>query len=136
MTNEIDSAAVKSCWKKIKESNGSDFFVETFYKDMFKNHPETISLFTGNHDTLHIKIIATLDNVINGIQHIENIRQALLELGQKHKELNIKPEMFDYFLESIVTSANISSDYTLSEDEKSAWKAAFKQISKIMLESF
>ncbi len=44
--------------------------------------------------------------------------------------------MFDIFITTIVTAANYSSDYSLTDKELSAWENAFRKSSDIMLKAY
>lgn len=134
--NNLDSASVKSCWNKIKSTKGADLFVDEFYQLMFEHHPETSSLFPENLVEQKRTLLATLDNVINGIEYINELEEALIELGRRHKNIGIKEEMFDDFITTIVEAANSSSDYKLTNKELVAWENAFREISNIMLKAY
>ena len=133
---KIDSASVKACWDKIKLAKGADLFVEKFYQLMFEHHPETRPLFPENLTEQKRTLLSTLDNVINGIEYIDELEKELLELGQHHKNIGIKKEMFNGFITTIVEAANSSSDYQLTKEELIAWENAFREISNIMLKAY
>ena len=132
--NEIES--IKSCWSKIKNAKGTDFFIEHFYQHMFEHHPDTQALFSDDLAQQKTSLLSMLDNVINGIEYIEDLEKELLNLGKHHKNLNIKKEMFNAFISTIVVAANHSSDYSLNEKELIAWESAFSKISNLMLEAY
>jgi len=134
--NNLDSASVKACWDKIKSAKGADLFIDEFYQLMFKHHPETSSLFPENLTDQKRMLLAMLDNVINGLEYIDELEEALVDLGQHHKNIGIKKEMFDAFITIIVEAANSSSDYRLTDKELIAWKNAFRKISDIMLKAY
>lgn len=130
------SDSVKSCWTKIKTANGADFFVDNFYHLMFSHHPETLSFFPKNLNEQKTNLLATLDNVINGIEYIEQLENELISLGQRHKNIGIKKDMYDAFVTTIVEAANHSSNYSLTDKELIAWRDAFKKVSDIMLKAY
>lgn len=132
--NEIES--IKSCWSKIKAAKGTDFFVDHFYQHMFEHHPDTQALFPVDLTQQKTTLLATLDNVINGFEYIEELEKELLSLGRHHKNLGIKKEMFDAFISTIVVTASFSSDSSLSEQELAAWEKAFRKISDTMLKAY
>jgi len=133
---ELDSASVKACWDKIKSAKGADLFVDKFYQLMFEHHPETRSLFPENLMEQKRTLLSTLDNVINGIEYINELEEELIELGQHHKNIGIKQEMFNAFITTIVETANSSSDYRLTKEELIAWENAFREVSNIMLKAY
>ena len=132
----LDSKSVKNCWLKIKSGNGTDFFVNEFYKYLFDQHPEIQQLFPEDLTKQKSKLLNMLDNVINGIEYIDELESTLIELGQQHKGIGVTKEMFDTFLSAVIEAANSSSSYRLTEKESDAWKAAFQEISKILLKAY
>ena len=133
---QVDHLIVKNCWSKIKSTKGSDFFIDTFYQYMFEHHPEARSFFPEKLSLQKIKLLNTLDNIINGIEYINELKDELVKLGEQHKNLGIQPEMFNHFLTAIVATANLSSDSTLTDEELLTWENAFRKISDIMLEAY
>ena len=132
----IDSNSVKNCWSKIKHAKGAVFFVDQFYIHMFDEFPETKALFSNDSELQKTKLLTTLDNVINGIEYIDELKEELFKLGQLHRSLNIKPEMFDHFLSTIVVTAKLSSNSSITDKELMAWENAFRLISDIMLDAY
>jgi len=132
----LDSESVKNCWLKIKSGNGTDFFVNEFYKHLFNQHPEIQQLFPDDLTKQKSKLLNMLDNVINGIEYIDELESVLLELGQHHKDIGVTKEMFDTFLSAVVEAANSSSSYRLTEKESEAWKIAFQEISNVLLKVY
>jgi len=128
--------SVKTCWSKIKAEKGADAFIDDFYHFMFKHHPEIRHLFPEALLDQKTSLIATLDNVINGIDYIEALEQELIALGHRHKNIGIEKEMFDIFITTIVESANNASNSTLTEKELIAWEEAFQKISNVMLKAY
>ena len=131
-----DIESIKSCWSKVKSTKGTDFFVEHFYQHMFEHHPDTQALFPKDLAQQKTTLLTTLDNVINGFEYIEDLEEELLSLGKHHKNLNIKKEMFDGFISTIVAVANLSSDFSLTEKELTVWEGAFRKVSDIMLKAY
>lgn len=128
--------SVKTCWSKIKAENGADAFIDDFYHLMFKHHPEIRHLFPATLLDQKTSLLATLDNVINGIDYIEELEQELIALGQRHKDIGIEKEMFDVFIITIIKSANNASNNTLTDKELFAWEEAFQKITNIMLKAY
>lgn len=93
-------------------------------------------LFSKNLAEQKTKLLTTLDNVINGIDYINELKPALIELGELHQNIGIEKEMFDPFISIIIEAANTASDYNLTNEELNAWKNAFREISDIMLEGY
>ncbi|MDH5395288.1 MAG: globin domain-containing protein [Gammaproteobacteria bacterium] len=132
----INSEHLKKCWIKIDKAKGTDAFVEIFFRQLFNDYPETRQLFSGDLDRQKSNLLTTLDNVINGFEYINIIEKEFIQLGDYHKKIGITAEMFNAFNSTILSAANEASDFSLTEDESSAWKSAFEQISNIMLKNY
>ncbi len=134
--NTIDGEQVRACWHKIKSARGEDFFIEQFYNTMFNHAPETRHLFPQDMSAQHRSLLTTLDNVINGIDYIDQLESDLIKLGERHKQIGIRTDMFHTFNQVIVETANLAADHSLSPEEQTAWKQAFQQVSEIMLKAY
>jgi len=95
--NDADIEIVKNCWVKIKSAKGAESFVNNFYQSFFKEHPEIRSLFPDDIGALKIKLLFTLDNIINWLESIETLENELIIIGKRHKALGVKKEMYDFF---------------------------------------
>lgn len=136
LENTADVELVKNCWLKIKSAKGSDYFVDNFYQSMFEQHPEVHAFFPEDLGTQKTKLLNTLNNIINGLEYIHELKGELAKLGKQHRDLGIKPDMFDDFITTVVAAANSSSDFTLTNKELTAWENAFRKVSNIMLEAY
>ena len=132
----VEAQQVKICWSKIKSAKGAEFFVDHFYEYMFKHHPEVHSFFPIDLTKQKIKLLSTLDNIINGIEYIDTLKDELVQLGLQHRELGINQDMFEHFITSVVATADLSSDSTLTKKELAAWGNSFRRVSNIMLEAY
>ena len=132
----VDAQQVKICWSKIKSAKGSDFFVDHFYQHMFEHHHEVHSFFPIDLTEQKTKLLNTLNNIINGIEYIDAIKDELVQLGLQHKKLGIDQDMFEHFITSVEATADLSSDSTLTKKELTVWGNAFRRISNIMLEAY
>lgn len=99
-------------------------------------HPEVHSLFPADLSSQKRKLLNTLNDVINGIEYIEELSDELIKLGELHKDLNVEAKMFEPVIATIVTTANSATNFTLTTEELSAWEKAFRKVSNIMMEAF
>lgn len=129
----IDSQSVKDCWLKIKSARGVDYFVTDFYKHLFTQHPEIQQLFPDDLRIQKSKLLNMLDNVINGVEYLDDIKPLLVEMGSQHKDRGVNREMYDIFIVAAVEAAKSSSDFNVSNTEIRAWENAFRVMSNIML---
>lgn len=132
----INNKNVKSCWNKINNANGSDYFVEKFYHTLFEQYPGTRDLFPESMKVQNIALISMLDNVINGIEYIDDLEESLAQLGARHQNMNVPTNMYDVLTEIIVTTAQDASDDSLTDEELKDWEYAFKAISDLMTKGY
>lgn len=127
---------VANCWAKITGARGSDFFVDTFYRLLFKHYPQSRSLFPADLNTQKTSLLSMIHNIVNGIDYLDELNDTLIQLGKRHKQAGVTKDMFNYFIIAFVTSANLSSNYSFTDEELNAWECAFRKISEIMLSSY
>ena len=132
----INAEAVKECWLKIKSAEGTDYFVTAFYHYLFDQHPEIQHLFPEDLSQQKTKLLNMLDNVINGIEYIDELESILMELGETHKGVGITKEMYDVFVIAAIKAAEKSSDFSITKEELAEWEDAFREISNVMLKAY
>ncbi len=132
----INPENVKFCWQKVKQELGSDYFVDQFYENLFGQFPETRAAFSDNMALQKSKLLTMLDNVINGIEFIDQLEDELVNLGQLHLDKNISAEMYDIFVQNITETASKAANHSLSNDELEDWQNAFRLVSDIMLRAY
>ncbi len=132
----INPDNVKFCWKKVKQEQGIDYFVDLFYENLFSQYPQTREVFSGDMAMQKSKLLTMLDNVINGIEFIDQLEDELVKLGQRHRELAIEAGMYDIFVSTIITTANNAANNTLTSEEQEDWQKAFRLVSDIMLRAY
>lgn len=136
MEKNINSENVKTCWNKIKQARGSDYFVDKFYQALFEQYPETRDLFPESMKAQNIALISMLDNVINGIEYLDQLTENLAQLGSRHQNMGITTDMYDVLTKIIVATAQDASDESLTEEEVKDWEYAFKNISTEMIKGY
>jgi len=134
--NSLNPELVESCWLKVKNNQGEHAYSTIFYKSMFEQHPDIKSLFSPDIESQKIKLLSTLNLIINGIHHLEELKESLLELGKLHKEINIDAPMYDIVISNAVTALKGASNNTTTQEEEKAWEQAFRVISDMMLEAY
>jgi hemoglobin-like flavoprotein len=132
----IDNKNISSCWSKIKRGKGSNYFIEIFYNTMFATHPEIKNLFPESMKKQNASLLNMLDNVINGIEHLDEFEEILIHLGEQHKRLGIEEKMYDVFIEIVVEAAKQASNNTISETELLDWENAFRTVADIMITNY
>ena len=134
--NTINPELVENCWSKVKHNQGEDAYSIIFYESMFEQNPNIKPLFSSDIETQRIKLLNTLNLVINSIRHLEELKESLLELGKLHKEIGVNASMYDIVISNAVTALKVASNNTTTQEEEKAWEQAFRAISDTMLEAY
>ena len=131
-----DYQNLKNCWAKIKAEKGPDDLAYNFYQTLFNAHPETQALFPNDILAQKRTLLSTIDNIINGIDHLHQMKDELLELGRHHKNLGVTKEMYEVFIVAIIGAADFASNSSLTQPERIAWEEAFREMADLMLEAY
>lgn len=134
--NTPNPELIENCWSKVKNNQGADAYSLIFYESMFKTYPEIKPLFKSDMESQRIKLLNTLNLVINSIQDFEEMKESLLELGIVHKDLGIDAPMYDIVISNSVIALKMASNNTTTPEEEKAWEQAFRMISDTMLEAY
>ena len=134
--NTLNPELVESCWSKVKHNQGENAYSTIFYESMFEQHPNIKPLFSSDTESQRIKLLNTLNLVINSIHHLEELKEPFLELGKLHKNINVDAPMYDIVISHSVSALKVASNNTITPEEEKAWEQAFKVISDTMLEAY
>lgn len=132
----IEYHYLNTCWKKIKKEKGSDALVSYFYRELFSRQPKSRELFPSDLETQKRTLLATIDNIINGAEHAEKIKDALLALGHHHKNLGVTADMYPVFIEIMIEAADFAANKTLTDVERHTWEKAYQEMVDLMLEAY
>ncbi|MDH5649432.1 MAG: globin domain-containing protein [Gammaproteobacteria bacterium] len=133
---KVDSRLVRSCWEKIELAQYQQEYVAVFYHTLFQQHPHLRVLFPSDLKAQERKLLETLNQVINGLQYLEELKESLLELGRKHQDLNIDPALFEVVTGVSVVALKRVLDSNITQEELLAWEQAFRAVSAIMLQGY
>ena len=127
---------IKKCWSGVTSAQKESAFIDSFYQYLFTQHPGYKKLFPENKEHLSMKLLETLNQVINGLEHFDFLKSAIRELGQRHQNLNIAPAMYRSVCDCTLLALNTVLDHQLSQDEKDCWVEAFDLISETMISAY
>lgn len=109
-----------------------ELMINSFYRLLFELHPEFESMFTHGWEVQRLKFITMLNLIVNGLDHLSALEEPLLELGRKHKHLNIDLEDYEQVNKILVRAIDEGSGKPLSDAEKTAWMNGLTLVSQIM----
>lgn len=106
--------------------------VSRFYDLLFLQNPGYKPMFSQSGETQHLKFITMLNLIVNGLDHLSLLEDHLINLGKKHRHLNIDLDDYETVSKTVVQAVNDVSVEALSSQEKNAWLAGLMLVSNIM----
>lgn len=109
----------------------------TFYKIMFENNPEVKAMFDMNKQESGEQPKALAMTVLAAAQNIDNLEAllpAVKKIGQRHVELNVKPEHYPIVGENLLKAIKIVLGDAATDDIINAWAEAYELIAKIFID--
>ncbi len=106
---------------------------ERFYAKIFAAHPHLRKMFPDDMTAQNVKLVNSLEMIINGLKHPAQVRTRLAELGATHSAKGVKPEHYpivcQFMLEAMAELGGTRWTKEVCED----WDTALVQISKLMI---
>lgn len=133
MTKE-QIALVQLSWGRIGIHKNQ--LISAFYQHLFTEYPSLREMFSGNLEDQKLKMIQTLNLLINGIEHLVHTRTMLEDLGRQHQQLGVTKEMYPLTTGSFLLALDELQGNPVSEPEREAWHAAFNTIAEIMIGAY
>ncbi|MBC7771324.1 MAG: hypothetical protein H7210_02400 [Pyrinomonadaceae bacterium] len=112
----------------------SSGFPERVYHRLFNVCPHLRSLFPKDMQVQHLKLVATLQTVIDHLRDPKAIHTRLLELGRAHVAYGARPEHYPVVTREIVGAMGDVAGKAWSEDLAAEWTSAIGMVSAIMIE--
>lgn len=110
-------------------------FSDCFHRHLFKNHPEVEPMFSDiSLELQEKKLVASLALIVENLHNPEALSHALQALGAYHVGKGTLVEHYPYVGQALLQAFAdyLGDDWT--PEVADAWKAAYKTISKIMLD--
>ena len=124
---QIDS--ITTSWERLSTEPN---LIKTFYGKLFEIAPQTRHYFPEDMTKQSEKLAYTLGFVVGNLNRLEDIKEAVEELGRTHRKLKIKDEEYEYVKQALL----ITIDETLDGDNKTtldAWDIALSYVSDVMI---
>lgn len=128
MTPEIINS-ITSSWEKISQDPK---LIENFYGKLFEIAPQSKRHFPNDLTKQSEKLAYTLGFVVGNLVRLDEIRDAVEELGRTHRKLKIKDEEYESVKEALLITIDeaIDGDNTLTIE---AWDIALSSIIELMI---
>ncbi|WP_436515952.1 globin domain-containing protein [Ekhidna sp. To15] len=128
MTSE-QIEAITSSWEKVSQEKD---LITCFYGKLFEIAPQTKRYFPQDLTKQSEKLAYTLGFVVGNLDRLEDIKEAVEDLGRTHRKLKIKDEEYGYVKEALL----ITIDEAIEGDNTTAlqaWDSALSYIAGVMI---
>lgn len=126
-TEQIE--AITTSWEEVSKDPN---LITKFYGKLFEIAPQTKQYFPEDLTKQSEKLAYTLGFVVGNLDRLEEIENAVEELGRTHRKLKIKSEEYGYVKEALLTTIDDSIDGDNSVALK-AWDEALTYIAGLMI---
>ncbi len=125
----IQIEAITSSWEVLSQEKD---LIKNFYKKLFEIAPQTKDYFPDDLTKQSEKLAYTIGFVVGNLDRLEDIKDAVEDLGRIHRKLKIKDEEYGYVKEALLFTINdsIEGDNTVTIH---AWDSALTYISELMI---
>lgn len=106
---------------------------ERFYAKIFAAHPQLRSMFPDDMAAQNVKLVKSLEMVIDGLKHPAAVRSRLAELGTTHTTKGVKPEHYPIVCRFMLETMGELGGSAWTEEVRGDWALALEQISKLMI---
>lgn len=126
-------ALVQDSWKKVAPI--SDTAADLFYGRLFESSPQVKPLFPDEMSGQKKKLMQTLGFVVAGLTNLEGIVGAVQQLGVKHVDYKVTPEMYPAVGAALLWTLEqgLGEDFTPEVSE--AWATAYGILSMTMIDA-
>jgi len=111
--------------------------VETFYKELFKQHPAVIPMFKNiSVEEQQKKLLAAIKLVIENVRKPEVLGGALKGLGSKHQGYGAAPEHYQAVATTLIGVMKDMAGDAWTAQIQTAWEHALNTIAEVMLTGY
>jgi hemoglobin-like flavoprotein len=111
-----------------------DQVIELFYCRLFELDPSIRLMFKSDMKEQRQKLTAALAMVIGRLETMESLLPVLRELGRRHKGYGVRNRQYDLVGEALLWTMEIGHSSTWTSELAEAWKCAYGQVAKAMIE--
>ena|SRR5688572_2488396 len=111
-----------------------------FYDTLFQRNPTFKPMFTNDMDQQVEKFLSTLKLIVysfeasaDGEYHLtDDLKIPLVNLGKKHQQLGVTPDMFKPVAEALLASLEKFSGNAFTDEVRKAWTDAYWELAEAM----
>jgi hemoglobin-like flavoprotein len=112
----------------------STSLTKLFYGRLFELAPGVRGLFKVSLEEQSKKLLEMLATIVNALDHPEDLRPRLAELGRKHVTYGVKPEHYELVRKALLWALAQALEGEFDPETKDAWDQLLRAVATAMLE--
>jgi nitric oxide dioxygenase len=112
----------------------SHSLTKLFYGRLFELAPEVRGLFSGTLDEQARKLLDMLVTIVEALDHFDELRAPLGELGRGHAGYGVQPEHYELLRGALLWALAQALEQEFDRETKIAWDHMLRAVSAAMLE--
>lgn len=121
---------IQDSYNKINDI--SEKIGEKFYNKLFEQNPEIIKLFKSDMKEQSHLLMNMVKTVVEGLNNPQIIIPAIQELGRRHNEYGVMPEMYGVFGNCLIDCIEQESGNDFRPETKRAWEKLYNILADVM----
>ena len=105
---------------------------DLFYAELFAIDPSLRSMFKGDMQAQHKKLLSALALVVRSLHTPEKILNAVEKLAVKHLDYGVRPEHYTYVGNALLRTLKKGLGLEFTPELCDAWTDAFRMLARIM----
>lgn len=123
-------ARIKNDWAKVIPVSGA--VMEDFYARLFRNAPSVRPLFPTDMSRQKLALFGMLNAVVNGLDMMDTLTPALIELGRTHKSYDLSLEHYKIVEDTLIETLRANLGDEIDSDAEDAWRTAYGIVAGVM----
>jgi len=123
---------VRDSFESVQEY--STALTKLFYGRLFELAPSVRVLFKTSLEEQSRKLLDMIGTIVEALDHMQELRPQLVELGRKHVSYGAKPEHYDVVRAALLWALARALEYEFDAETKAAWDELLRDVMAAMLE--
>ncbi len=103
-----------------------------FYRRLFELDPAIRPLFKNDMVDQGRKLVGMITIVVNGLDYLDELLPAVVDLGRRHLEYRVTERMYDTVGESLLWALGQGLGAGFTADVEEAWATTYNSLAEIM----
>lgn len=129
--DQSDIRRIRLCWSKVTAS--SDAAGEMFYFRLFKIAPGTRRLFKGDMKDQRMKLMTTLDFIVDHLDQLDALVPEAIQLAARHVKYGVSPEQYAPVGEALIWTVQQVLGPAFTDEDRQAWERAYDSLTGAMI---